>query len=403
MYRPAPGHTQHIKATVVVVLCQLFMVESLRNEIEIFSMGNKQGGRGEGGDFDNQRTTKLREVANSVSPVEITLHDRLQNNGTTVASSNSSTSPEILQQSSLLPSLSVPVQPPPPPTTTTLSVIVQPPPPPPPSPPPPPPIRRPSGQRPRGVADMEIKGHCEKIKRFVGASRLSQMDLLQTEKVTTVDDESIMYECFVSIVQIAQNCAPLDGSVLDDYLITCHALRMNQPNLASKFALLMSQARELIEELIVPADGMGTTASLILQRSTSSLLLPPSRRPGNDSSKDQLECAVIPKLTKMISSQQLVDDAEKSLNCSQHSTDYGFLDLSAHFASPGVSQHGMSRHAVVVTAMQHQYDVARAELDDVDHYTRLTSSSVLPTAVGPPTIQVTTVIVPNTLGQGTSK
>ena len=232
--------------------------------------------------------------------------------------------------------------------------------------------------------------------------------VLQLDIIITFNDESIIYECFVSIIQIAQNCAPLDGSVLDDYLITCHAMRMNQPNLASKFALLMTQARELIEELIVPADGMGTKASLVLQRSTSSLLLPPSRRSGKDSTnKDSLGSdSVIPKLTKMTTAPQLVKDLENFLNCSQHSTDYGFLDLSAHFASPGISQHGSSQHGMAdaITAMKHQYDVARAELAAVDNRTESSNipSSSIPPTVGPPTIRVTTIIVPNTLGQGTS-
>ena len=354
-------------------------------------MGNKQG-------KDDNGDQPQHNVAKTVGSAKSTLSDRLQHNVDTVTSLNSSTmpTPEIDCQP-------LPASPPPPPPPSSLSVPLLPPPPPPP-PPLPLPLPLQSVHRPRGVADMEIKAHCEKIKRILGTSRSSQMDLVSIEKVITSDDESIMYECFGSIVAIAQNCAPLEGNVLDDYLITCHAMRMNQPNVASKFTLLMTQARELIEELIVPADGMGTKASFVLQRSTSTMLLPPSRRLGNNSSKDVLENAVTPKLTKLSSSQKLVDSAENSLNCSQHSTDYGFLDLSVHFASPGVSQHGgMSRHINIVTAMQQQYDVARAELTSLDIQTGTPSSVTPTTTVGPPSFLVTTVMVPNTLGQGTSK
>ena len=121
-------------------------------------------------------------------------------------------------------------------------------------------------QRPRGVADMEIKSHCEQIKRIIGTSRLSQKeDLTTTPSNISSSDESVIYECFGCIVAIAQNSPPLEKSTLDDYLITCHSIRKNQPKCANNVSLLMSQAKALIEALVVPVNNDTYKVPLLLR------------------------------------------------------------------------------------------------------------------------------------------
>ena len=117
------------------------------------------------------------------------------------------------------------------------------------------PVRRVSQkQRPRGVADMEIKSHCEQIKRIVGTSRLSNVDLTisTSDIILSSNDESVVYESFGNIIAIAQFSSSLEQGTLDDFHLTCDALRRKQPSCANKVGLLMSQAKASIEALVLP-------------------------------------------------------------------------------------------------------------------------------------------------------
>ena len=150
-------------------------------------------------------------------------------------------------------------------------------------------------QRPRGVADMEIKSHCEKIKRIVGTSRLSQKeDLTITPSVISSNDESVIYECFGCIVAIAQNSPPLEKSTLDDYLITCHSIRKNQPKCANNVTLLMSQAKALIEALVVPVNNGTTPGTSAIQ---PPLIIGLSPNDGNVNGNDGMALSQHGKIT----------------------------------------------------------------------------------------------------------
>jgi len=130
-------------------------------------------------------------------------------------------------------------------------------------------------QRPRGVADMEIKSHCEKIKRIIGTSRLSQVhsSISTSNIVLSSSDETVVYECFGNIVAIAQCSSSLEQGTLDDFLITCDALRRKQTKYANKITLLMSQAKASLEALVVPFDNDTHETSAVIQPSTDIVLL----------------------------------------------------------------------------------------------------------------------------------
>ena len=133
-------------------------------------------------------------------------------------------------------------------------------------------------RRPLGVADMEIKSHCEKLKRIIGTSRLScQSNAAGVNIVVSSSDESVVYECFSSIVAIAQNAAPLEKNTLDDFLMTCHSIRTKQPKLADKVTLLMTQAKTLIEDLVAISN---TPATCITQ---------PSSIPSSQNNSDSMD------------------------------------------------------------------------------------------------------------------
>jgi len=201
---------------------------------------------------------------------------------------------------------------------------------------------------------MEIKSHCEKIKRIIGTSRLSNAELTISGLVLSSSDESVVYECFGSIVAIAQNSAPLEQNTLDDFLITCHSIRRNQPKLADKVALLMSQAKTLIEDLVV------TTVSD----------------------------------TQATGANQPSTIIESSVPSSKNVSDSGNSSVS----SVVLSQHGtMSTTTVFLQDMLHQYDLARVAGNASGSIPMIANHNTVPPPIqvttvqsGPPPLQVTT-------------
>ena len=213
---------------------------------------------------------------------------------------------------------------------------------------------------------MEIKSHCEKIKRIVGTSRWSQKEehnaTSALDIVLSSSDESVVYECFGTIVAIAQNSAPLENNTLGDFLTTCHSIRKNQPTLAGKVALLMSQANTLIEDLVTPVVSGTQATGLPLQPATIAL---------------------------SISSSQ-----NKSDNDGYRSSSSGVV----------LSQHGtMSTTPVFLQDMLHKYDLARAATGATSSGKESTEPLVMMSnsntaspmqevrSAGPPSIQITTV------------
>jgi len=118
-------------------------------------------------------------------------------------------------------------------------------------------IRRPSNVfRPMGVAEMEIKSYCTKIKLTVGGSKLSCADNLHLlDAKLSPEAKILLLNCLENIVMIVErpDALPLEPSALNDLNIAVKSLQTNQPNLANEYNEIITKARKLIESKTITA------------------------------------------------------------------------------------------------------------------------------------------------------
>ena len=240
-------------------------------------------------------------------------------------------------------------------------------------------VRRVSqNQRPLGVADMEIKSHCEQIKRIIGTSRLSQMNstISTSTIILSSSDESVVYECFGSIVAIAQCTSSLEQGTLNDFLVTCDALRRKQPKYANKVSLLMSQAKAAIEALVELSDSDKQGTSAVIHPSTHivssnlSVLSPPSSSSSSSSSPSPVLSQHGTTSSTSDFLQEILRQYEFARACESNLT-----DISPGVPSPTATLMGVNDTALPVS-------VVRSGPPPIQTTT---------VRSGPPPIQVTTV------------
>lgn len=185
----------------------------------------------------------------------------------------------------------------------------------------------------RTATEVKIIDLAKSIKTLVTPPAESKQN--DTGK-SAVDDK--VNTCFKQIIDAAKTVDSLDGSVLDEVLMACNALRINNPELALKVSYVSQTAKKLVEErtggtedVSAPSSSLNSTKLGQLGVKGSSLGTAStfvSQIP-RESSRSNM------KLKKLTSDglpplKDFKKDKGDFADGSQHSVDFGFFDLSVH-------------------------------------------------------------------------
>lgn len=142
---------------------------------------------------------------------------------------------------------------------------------------------------------------------------------------------------FKEIIVLAKKSNSLDGSVLNEVLMACNSLRINNPDLAHKMLYLSQTSKKLVEERTAASEEVNTpgesvTSSLgsskIITKAAPAIYVTQVPRENSSTSSNM-------KLQKLTSDGlPPLKDFKKAkadyADGSQHSGDFGFFDLSVH-------------------------------------------------------------------------
>jgi hypothetical protein len=163
----------------------------------------------------------------------------------------------------------------------------------------------------------------------------------QNEPTKSGHEEKVN-NCFKDIIDIAKKTNGLDGSVLNEVLVACNALRINNPLLASKLTYISQTAKKLVEERTAGTEDLGAATDSSITSSLNSTKLGMLGVKGLTLGAQSTYVTQIPressrtnmKLQKLTSDglPPLKDFKKKGdfADGSQHSVDFGFFDLSVH-------------------------------------------------------------------------
>lgn len=195
---------------------------------------------------------------------------------------------------------------------------------------PPPPL----GQR--KSIEAKIIAHAKTIRTLVKPpTEAKQSGITQSEI------EEKVKSCFKEITFLAKKTNGLDGSVLNEILMTCNTLRISNPEMASNVLFVSSIAKKMVEERTAADEEIATPGESILSSSTSkskSLGGILKNVPAIMVTQVQRDNSTIKSERKL---QKLTSDGLPPLkdfnkrkqdfaDGSQHSADFGFFDLSVH-------------------------------------------------------------------------
>ena len=143
---------------------------------------------------------------------------------------------------------------------------------------------------------------------------------------------------FKEIIELAKKSTSLDGSVLNEVLMCCNSLRINNAALAAKISFLAQTAKKLVEERTMvdddadtPTDTRGSSEkanklrdALRVPHATPATLVSqvPKEKTRTETKLNELIQDGLPPL-KNFAKPEYADG-------SQHSADFGFFDMSVH-------------------------------------------------------------------------
>jgi hypothetical protein len=150
-------------------------------------------------------------------------------------------------------------------------------------------------------------------------------------------DEEKVNNCFKDIIDIAKKNHGLDGSVLNEVLVACNALRINNPFLFSKLTYISQTAKKMVEDrtagtedLSAPTDSLNSTKlgmlgikGLTLGAQSTFVTQIPRESSRSNMKLQKLTSDGLPPLKDFKKKGDFADG-------SQHSVDFGFFDLSVH-------------------------------------------------------------------------
>lgn len=190
----------------------------------------------------------------------------------------------------------------------------------------PPPIALPTPSQAKKNVELKIISLAKAIKVLVsphGDSKVKTPDALTEAKIM---------KNFKEIIELAKKSTSLDGSCLNEVLMCCNAMRLNNAPLAAKFAFLSQTAKKLVEERTTdtddadsPTDSSSSKADKeihALHKATPATLV--SQIPKTSSNRDT-------RLSGLDGLPPLKDFSKPTyFDSSQHSADFGFFDMSVH-------------------------------------------------------------------------
>ena len=142
---------------------------------------------------------------------------------------------------------------------------------------------------------------------------------------------------FKEIIELAKKCTALDGSVLNEVLMACNALRINNPDLAHKMLYLSQTSKKLVEERTAATEEVDTPGESVTSAFGSLKTIPKAapaiyvtqvpRENSSTSSNLRLQKLTSDGLPPLKDFKKAKSDYADG---SQHSGDFGFFDLSVH-------------------------------------------------------------------------
>ena len=187
----------------------------------------------------------------------------------------------------------------------------------------------------RNTVELKIINLAKSIKTLV----TPQGESKQNETGKSGVDEKVN-NCFKQIIELAKSSGALDGSVLNEVLMACNALRINNPELAMKVQYVSQTAKKLVEERTAGSEDasaptsplnsaklgqLGIRGSSLAAPSTFVTQIP--RESNADRSKEKLQKLTSDGLPPLKDFKKEKGDYADG---SQHSVDFGFFDLSVH-------------------------------------------------------------------------
>lgn len=163
----------------------------------------------------------------------------------------------------------------------------------------------------------------------------------QSDTATSGNEEKVN-NCFKDIIDIAKKTNGLDGSVLNEVLVACNAVRINNPLLASKLTYVSQTAKKMVEERTAGTEDLSAPTDSSMTSSLNSTKLGMLGIRGSTLGAQSTFVTQVPressrsnmKLQKLTSDglPPLKDFKKKGdfADGSQHSVDFGFFDLSVH-------------------------------------------------------------------------
>lgn len=193
----------------------------------------------------------------------------------------------------------------------------------------------PSAQR-KGV-ESKIIAHAKTIRSLVKPPSEAKTSGKPQNEV-----EEKISNSFKEIIVLAKKSSALDGSVLNEILMACNALRINNPEMAHNLLYVSQTAKKVVEDRTVADDEIATPGESSMSSSggKSKVLggilksLPGimvTQVPREDSSTSMSDA----KLQKLTSDglpplKNFKKSKTDYADGSQHSGDFGFFDLSVH-------------------------------------------------------------------------
>ena len=184
----------------------------------------------------------------------------------------------------------------------------------------------------RKASETKIINLAKSIKTLV----TPQGESKQNDTTKNGVDEKVN-ACFKQIIDTAKITDALDGSVLNEVLMACNAVRINNPELALKVQYVSQTAKKMVEERTAGSDDvasslnstklsqLGVRGSSLTTASTFVTQVPRESNIARSNMKLQkLTSDGLPPLKDFKKAKGDFADG------SQHSVDFGFFDLSVH-------------------------------------------------------------------------
>lgn len=196
--------------------------------------------------------------------------------------------------------------------------------------------------------------------------------------------ESRIEKSFKDIIALGKKSRELDGKVLNEVLIACNYLRINYSALAGKLAFISNTAKTLVEERTARTaenEDQGINLSGSTKGMNQIIVGQESHIPKNKDPEATLIIQIKPvKASKDSKLFELVErklssndtglpplkDFSKKEDGSQHSSDFGFFDLSMHDSSLHEKKiRDQLLMPIKILPMKLQYSVTQLKTDGI--------------------------------------